>query len=386
MSNRVSHSAVATYAECGKKYRLHYIDRLRSKVISGALLFGSSIDHALNLLIKEKNLEESIKLFDKSFRFQNINNEGTYIPNSTKVVYSERDFDFDLLTQDDIKKIVELKVKNGMGESDDIKSNMEYLRSLKKEKGIKGFTFEEHQLYSFANWSALRQKGILMLKEYNENIIPKIKEVLAIQKSINITNGDGDTIIGYIDLIVKWEDDKVYIMDNKTSTREYEPDSAMRSQQLILYYHATKEEYKANGVGFIVMSKVINKNKTKQCEKCGKDGTGQRHKTCDNLIADTTNPDYNINGDDKTIGKRCNGAWIETIKPKAFITTILNEVNEAAENLVIEAFDEANQGIKNKTFNPNLKACGSHKDFLCQFYKKCWTGSDEDLIQLENKE
>jgi hypothetical protein len=56
------------------------------------------------------------------------------------------------------------------------------------------------------------------------------------------------------------KDGKVYIIDNKTSSSIYTWDSPMRSQQLILYYHALKEKYKADGVGFIVMYKQIKKN------------------------------------------------------------------------------------------------------------------------------
>lgn len=376
MSNRLSHSSVAMYSDCGRKYNLWYNEKLRPTTTSGALLFGSALDHALNVLLKENSLEEATKMFEKSFRFQNINNEGTYLPKSTKVVYSERDFDYDLLDTDDIDQLHKLKIENNMYQeatvngtdtkyASTIKSDIDYLRDKKKSDGIKSFTSGERQLYALANWLCLRHKGHLMLKEYNSKIMPKIKKVLEVQKTINIENNVGDSILGYVDLIVEWEDGKRYILDNKTSTREYEPDSAMRSQQLIIYYHALKEEYKLDGVGFIVLYKTIDKNKTKQCSVCGKDGTGQRHKTCDNMTPE-----------------RCNGAWIETIKPKAFINTIFNEVPGAAEDLVIQTFDEANEGIKNKTFNPNLKACGSHKDFLCAYYNHCWKNDDSDLVQL----
>lgn len=379
MKNRLSNSQIRMYSECGKKYKLHYVDRLRSTMIHGALIFGSAIDRALNHLLETKDLKASIQLFDKSFRFQSINNEPTYIPSSTNVVYSQRDFDKDLLQPEDIVKYRELKEKLGMGNESNPADDLSYFMKIKKESGIKALSFEERKLYAYSNWLSMRRKGHIMIESYNKKVLPKIKNVLAIQKGIEIKNTDGDSITGFLDLIVEWEDGKRYLLDNKTSAMKYESDSAMRSQQLILYYYAEKETYKLDGVGFIVMYKNIDKNKIKICSQCGKDGTGQRHKTCDNEILDTNN------GAPVMTAKRCNGEWMETISPEAIIETILNPISEAAESLVLEAFDEANFGIKNQTFNPNLQACGN-ENFKCQYFNKCWLGSDEDLIVLEKKE
>jgi len=72
-----------------------------------------------------------------------------------------------------------------------------------------------------------------------------------------------------------------------------------------------------------------------------------------------------------------------TGKPEARIETILNKVTEQAENLVLETFDEANEGIKKGAFGPNLLACNN--GYKCQFYDYCWKGDDKDLVVLEEK-
>ena len=71
-----------------------------------------------------------------------------------------------------------------------------------------------------------------------------------------------------MDLIEEWEDGKTYLLDNKSSSVKYAEDSAKTGQQLPLYYYIKKDDYKLDGVGYIVMSKKINKNKVKTCKKC----------------------------------------------------------------------------------------------------------------------
>lgn len=369
MKNRISHSAIRTYSECGRKYRLHYLDRYRARTIHGALLFGGSLDHAMNHLLKTRNLEESVSIFEKSWRYQNINDIGTYLPTSDLVVYAQRDFDYDLLSKDDLDKYEELKKKWEIDSTQDILDDYKFVEKKKKESGINSLTKKERVVYSFCNWVSMRQKGIIMLQAYEKQVLPTIKEVLAIQKQITLENTEGDSIIGYLDFIAEMMDGKRYVMDNKTSYRAYDDDSPMRSQQLIIYYHKTKEEYQLDGVGFNIIYKAFDKNKKKICEKCGNDGSGTRFKTCDKELD----------------GDRCKGEWIVSIDPACNIDIILNAVPEAAENLVIEAFDEANEGIKKGVFNPNLGAC-KQGEIICQFFKKCWSGSDDDLLKLGKKD
>lgn len=370
--NKLSHSSVRMYSECSRKYKLHYVDRLRSKTIGGALLFGSAVDNGLNHLLKTKNVEESIAAFEKTWNLQYVNDSLISLSKSTIVVYAEKDFDIELLQKEDHKLFKEYKEKLNLFPFEDTSGCMEELKTKKKENGLNSLSEEEKKLLSYGNWLCLKNKGHIMIRSYNEKVMPQIEEVIEIQKKFEIKNKDQDSIIGICDLIVKMKDGKVYIMDNKTSTRQYNYDSAKRSPQLILYYHAFKKKYVVDGVGFNVMYKTILKNRTKVCSVCGYVAEkGARAVTCTNTTAN---------------GKRCSEKWNEAISPECDIDVILNQVAQAAEQLVMESFDESNSGIHKGVFRPNLLACGdTNSDYRCQFYNRCWNNTSDDLINLPER-
>ncbi len=58
-------------------------------------------------------------------------------------------------------------------------------------------TPEEREFLSYCAWLSLYRKGLMMLEAYQQNIIPKIKKVLAIQKSISLKDTEGNTTIGF---------------------------------------------------------------------------------------------------------------------------------------------------------------------------------------------
>jgi hypothetical protein len=374
MKNKLSNSALNTYNTCGRKYRLHYLEKLRSKYISGALIMGSAMDKGLNELLTSRDLKKATEVFNNEFEYNWINNKKVYVPDSELIVYAKKDFDAELLEFEDQelfgREYLRLtKEEKCLG----IEKTYKNLLETKESIGFENMPDEAKSLYNLANWLCLKRKGHLMLQAYHDKVLPKIKKVIAVQKEFNLEGKSGDVLNGFIDLIVEWEDGKKYVLDNKTSTMEYEPDSASKSQQLILYYYVSNKELppeeKLDGAGFIVLYKQIQKNRIKICESCGHDGTGGRHKTCDK---------------EWTTG-RCNGAWKETIKPEARVDIILNEIAPQAQNLVLQTFLGANDGIKKGHFGPNLDSCNKFGQ-PCQFYNKCWKGEDKDLIQLEAKD
>lgn len=389
---KLSHSRIKLYTECPRKFFYHYVQNYKAKEYKAFFLFGSAIDYGLNTLLETKDIEKAIKAFDKSFRYNFINNVGTYIPTAMNVVYAEADFDKDLLKEEDIDQYVNLRIKLNVNllciNQDDIRNELNSILERKANKGFRNLSNEDKQLYSMANWLSLRRKGHIMIESYNKKIVSKIKEVIAIQAKTSLKNAKGDALDGILDLIVKWEDGKTYLMDNKTSAREYKQDAASVSQQLIIYYKSAKKDYNLDGIGFFVMYKNILKNKVKICSKCGKNGSGQRHKTCDAVVNPYTDKDLeNMNKVGTIIEMketRCNGIWIETIDPECDIDVIFDIVSESAENLVMETVTGANEGIKNEIYKPNLNACGTG-EFRCQFFNKCWKGSEEDIIKVENK-
>jgi len=106
MGNRLSHSQVSKFQQCGKAYEFWYIQKIRPTKMRSALLFGTALDRAIGAIFKPESQDKTPEqLFDYFWRFQDVNGEQTYLPDNINLVYAKSDFDKDLLTQEDIKKL-----------------------------------------------------------------------------------------------------------------------------------------------------------------------------------------------------------------------------------------------------------------------------------------
>ena len=376
MSNRLSHSAASKFQECPKAYDFHYNLKLRSKTTSGALLFGSALDAALTTLMKAQmhkggdyedasfKEKDPYKTFGYMFRFQDINGQQEYLTTSTKVVYSNSDFDKDLLQEEDYKKIQEiLKEEN-------VEALFEKALELKNQFGWKHLDEKYKKIINVFNWFSLYRKGICMLDTVHKEILPNIEQVLGVQEYVKLENNEGDSVIGYVDLICKWKGiEKPVILDFKTSSMIYDRDAVLVSPQLTLYMHALSTKYQdTRFAGFIVLNKHIRKNKTKICSVCNADASGTTVKTCANEID----------------GKRCKGELNITIKPEVFVQTLINEIPERTEEIILGNMDDINKMIKAGIFSRNLNSCIKNYG-KCVYYEKCYRNSDEDLIDLSKE-
>lgn len=328
MKTKLSHSSVTMYNDCSKKYDLYYNQRIRSKKVRSALLFGKALDAGLNALLEGKNLGEAEGIFLKNWNHTEINGEKINVYQSELVSYSKSDTDEELLEWAGMPETLENKA-----------------------------------------WSSLLLKGELMLQSYHKHFMPLVEKVIALQKQITLKNAEGDEIVGFVDLIVQFKDGSTYLLDNKSSSVKYSDESPRESQQLVLYYYIEKDNIKLNGIGFPVLNKNINKNRKKICSRCNHDGSKGRHLTCNNEIN----------------GKRCGGKWNVSINPEADFTLILNTVTPEDEERVINSFDLANEGISKGEFKENYNACIG-KYGKCEYYNYCHGGSAEGLIQIEYEE
>lgn len=354
---KLSHSAVSKFQSCPKSYEYHYLNRLRSATTTGALLFGSAIDVAIGGLLKNEDAEST---FLNNWEYADINGVRTYIPTSTHVVYSDSDADKDLLT---VEAKQELTTKFPGWEEEISK-----IQVKKKAIGFKFLKKEEKEVLNLYNWWCLRAKGLLMLKAVRKQILPKIKKVLGTQVYVELKNDVDDTVIGYADLVCEYEGfDKPVVFDFKTSSIDYEEDSVLTSPQLSLYVHALSDKYNnTKNAGYIVLHKRIIKNKIKVCSKCGHNGTGQRHKTCDQVVNKS----------------RCDGAWTETLSPEVRIQVLTAEISDYTQNMIVENIDDINKSIKSGNFIRNLGSCVKPWG-KCEFYSKCYQGKDEGLVKKE---
>lgn len=358
---RLSHSAASRYGTCPRSYKYHYVDKLRADVQSSALLFGTAIDKATEHYALTKNFTETNDMFKNTWGTQNINGKDEDLRFLLNFTYSDKDLDTDLLKDEDWQSMCD-----NVSTEDPTESLKEAIYE-KSTMGYANMSDENKLVFNYANWLCLQRKGLLMLKEFKRVFDDNVTEVLGTQVKVDLENENGDSVIGFIDLIVRWKGfDKPIVLDIKTAGREYEDDAVAKSPQLSLYVYAVSAKYEdTRQCGFLVLNKNINKNKHKKCKECGHDGTGGRHKTCDNNID----------------GKRCGGEWKETIYPKAKSQILISSVSEVLVTTVVENFDDVNKGIKAEVFPRNFESCIRFGSIKCSFYNICHVNNMDGLTK-----
>jgi len=372
MAIRLSHSAATRYTDCPKSYQHHYIDRLRQDVQSSALLFGTAIDKAGEHYALTKDFAATMEVFNASWQTQNINGVDEDLRFLLNFTYSDRDLDTDLLKVEDLQILTSFCNDILALAIDNIEETLKETLYSKSSVGYASMQIYEKRIFNYANWLCLKRKGYLMLKEFKRVFDENVTEVLGTQVKVDLVNDNGDSVIGFLDLVVRMKGfDKPVILDLKTAGREYDEDAVSKSPQLSLYVYAVSDKFEdTRTCGFLVLNKNINKNKHKKCAHCGKDGTGQRHKTCDATL-DTG---------------RCNGEWIETLYPKAKSQLMVEEVQEILVARVVENFDEINKAIKAEIFPRNFNSCKKYNGAItCSFYGLCHSNCSDGLTKKEEE-
>jgi len=369
MSNEFSHSGINRYLSCPKSYYFHYVRRIREEIKSGALFFGSALDKALNSVLLKKGNPHDI--FDEAWSEDWHNDVKIKLDDSPIVRYADSDFDKDLLTDFDFMLINEkMKTLNLP-----IMPPLDLYRTIaadKKDRGFDNLPPDYVKIYNYMNWLVMSRKGHLMIDAYIQKVMPRIVNVISVQKHTTVKSNTGDTLQGYIDIIadVKLDDGTIVraILDNKTSTSEYDFDAVKTSQQLTIYADLEDIQYG----GFFVLRKTIRKDKTKCCSKCNYNGIKDNGKL---TTAKTCDAEIN--------GKRCNGDWKETIKFDVDVQIIIDEISDVQKEATLESVDAVNQAIRAKLFPRNVQAC--HNFGKCPFFGKCHYQNDKGLIELPEK-
>ena len=362
---RLSHSSATMFADCSMKWKYWYKDKLRPKTQSAALLFGTAVDRGVGAILQPDEKQTAESIFGYFWRFQEVNGKKTYLPTCKDIVYSNTDYDAELLHQEDIDKLKEeYKIEDPIME-------IYQLYQYKDKVGFDHLPDEQKVLLNHANWLSLYRKGLLMLDAVKTEIMPNVEEVLGVQEFVKLENQDGDSVIGYVDFVCRWKGyNKPVVFDFKTSSIEYNKDSVVISPQLSLYVNALHEKYDTRYAGYLVLNKNVRKNKTKVCKVCSFKNEGTNHKTCNNMVD----------------GQRCNSEWDIKIDPKIWVQIIVDEINEVVENNVIDNMDWINKSIKSGLFHRNMSSCIKYNGKVkCAFYDKCYKGTDEGLQKPEDK-
>lgn len=364
---RLSHSSINAFSDCPKKWKFHYVDKLRPTHYRGSFMLGTAIDNAIELLLKENDIGKAKELFMERMTHGEINKIKQELPENPLVLYSNVDLDAELLNE---VQLMDLASRLPSG----VNTPLEYFTFLakkKKEVSYFGLTKPEKIFHNLANWYSLCNKGHLMIDAFVTDILPKIEGVFGTQLPLEIVNDEGDRIIGAADFVLKIKGiDTPILFDLKTSGKPYSDESVSLSQQLCLYIYALGQQYNTNTAGFIVLQKNIAKDRIKVCKECNFDGSGGRHKTCPNEID----------------GKRCGGEWVEVMIPKARTQMIISEIPERLTEIVTENLDLVNRSIKANIFPRSLTACKPGNGIVCPYFDLCFKDSDVGLVKLDDGE
>lgn len=358
MTNRLSHSQAMKFVDCSKSWEYHYRHKIRPTVTSSALLFGNILDVAVGVYLQNRNKEEAFRYMYEKWEKQPINDVEKELFSCLDIVYSNSDYDEELLKDSDKDKLARLYGEGWQG-------TLKAIYDIKSSVGYANLKDDDKRLLNNANWFSMLRKGEYMLEKAIQVLDENVEEVLGTQVKVTLANEEGDEIVGYADFVVKWKgyEGRPIVLDLKTSAKAYEDDSVLTSPQLSLYVHDLQEKFGSRYAGFFVLHKTIRKNRNKVCSVCGFDGTGGRHKTCNNEVE----------------GNRCGGEWSETISPEATHQIIINEIPERLEEIVIENMDAVNNSIKTGIYPRNFAACekpwGS-----CPYKDLCFKNKTDGLI------
>ncbi len=356
MSNKLSHSAVSRYLKCPQSYKYHYVKKVRPDATSSALLFGSALDSCVEEVLKDPKVDY-MSVFFKNWEKAFINKKLEEIPTNIKVAYAKTDMDWDLLTDADLFKLTQFIESKDLAyiASSDPKDTYKECVKFKEQRAYRSFKDKEHEYLNLANWLCMARKAPLMVEAFKKHMLPRIKRVISTQKQIELQNEDGDIAQGYIDMVVELDDGKEYVLDLKTSARQYDDNAASESPQLSLYaFHEG-----IDNVGYIVIYKNIAKNKVRTCVKCNKVEDNARVSSCSNTVD----------------GTRCKGDFSEVLDPEAKVQLITSPVNENYTKAVIENFDTVNSLVKQGIFYRNFDACSNWYGGLCPFKDDCLGGN-----------
>lgn len=364
---RTSYSQSSTYIRCPYHWKWKYKDKIDSTESGASLSFGSAVDEAVRAILEGK--DNYLEVFNKKWHSTYNKNQVVPIYDSPNIVYAHSDFDEHVL--DDIDKetlkrwLKELEINPKRLGTDGVKAYKEAAKI--KKNPFKQLSEKELQYFNRASWLSLRNKGRILLAAFVEQFVPKIKKVLAIQQPAYIKDEvTGDGIQGFIDMVVEIQGyDKPIIFDLKTSQRPYDDENIELTEQLSLYLAMKGAEYNTNLVGYVVLTKQIEKEYNNYCSVCGKKKT-TRAKTCDAKIN----------------GTRCNGAWVEKVELKPKVQIFVKEKTQEEIGAVL--MDQGNiiSAMKQEIVFKNRDLCSSWFGSPCPYKKLCY---NSDMTGLKKR-
>lgn len=319
------------------KYYYRYEEKLLHPDIPTPFYFGSAIDETLNYIMEcmmvgdDFSMDKVWDIYEKYIR----DFRGVDVTKNPNVAYSNSDIDYYLLEEQDIIyfEAIDEDFRNIPGETQ--AKQLEYTKWFK----------EEHpEEFQYLGWISLYNKGREFIKVAIDEVLPKIKEITAVQERKTIKNGEGDTLTIISDFrcimsgkainedpqivcpIVLEDRDYSVLADNKTSSTKYAKDKVETSPQLATYNEFFDNELCA----YFVFVKKIPKSKK--------------------------------------------------ISWQILINTIPQELTDS----VFEGYQEGLDNMKKKIYEKNPKACYAYGR-QCEYYSMCKHGKMGVLYKREKK-
>lgn len=363
MAIRTSYSQNSTYIQCSQHWKYLYVDKYKSEKEGASLYFGSAIDAAVMEMLKGVTQYEQI--FIDKFTSVIQDKKVVQVFDNDNIVYSYNDFDEHLLSVNELGEINKWFKELNVRSSGDVVADFKEIVKRKKNP-YKGISAAELKLFNRISWLSLKCKGLVLLKSFKEQFLPKVKKVVETQKFAKIDDPNtGDSITGFIDMILEIEGyDKPIIFDLKTAAQPYTKEQIDLTEQLTLYAAMKAHEYNTDLVGYVVLCKNIPKEIVNNCSKCGHLQDG-RHKTCNNVIN----------------GARCGGSWIESKLLKPEVQVLVEKKTPEQINDLLTGYGNIIDAMKMGIVYKNTSKCNNWYSQKCPFYDLCHNGSTKGLIK-----
>lgn len=363
---RSSYSQNNTYITCPKHWEWSYVKKLSSPEQSAALYFGSAVDDAImaNLEGKENYMDVFYSRWTTARGYGN--NPDIPLFDNPTVNYYPNDYDGDVLgPQDHLDMAAWIKTLriSKLG-TDPLKVFEQIKKNIRNP--YKTVSAPQEQYFKRCCWLSMKRKGEVLIDSFITQFKPKIKKVLATQKSGKLLT-NGHVIFGYLDFVAEIEGyDKPVIIDLKTAARPYAQSKIDLTDQLTLYYAMAGEEFKTDLVGYVVLSKNINKNEKSLCKTCGHLKTG-KHRTCDAV---------------DTQGNRCGGTWDAQVELAPEVQVLVQQKTPKDKKKLMEDYGNIMKSMEMGLTYRNHDKCNNWYGGQCPFYKAC---HNDDLTGLVSK-
>lgn len=295
---RLSNTKRNKFKECSRRYDFHYNFKYRSKFLGSALFFGVAYDEALNRMLLDKKDE----LTDSEVKLKSDSPEKVFLKHMSRTFHNGsyvnlRDFYYAQYTKSDFDETMLTEADLGMIGQDleYCKAHVEwYHEEMKKKKPE--VSSEDVKMFNQINWHSLKNKGLLMLQAYKEEVMPQIHKVYSIQERVKLPNEKGDYIEGVIDFTASFVDEPevVYVVDNKTASKAYKDKDLDESDQLHLYAYYKELKH----IAYIVCEKNIRKREPRVRINILKGKVDDDF--TDNLLDDYENTLYDIRQEEYT--------------------------------------------------------------------------------------